>query len=63
MPGYFLVGVGTSVIPWVAASTVGAALAGNIANPSVFGLDVIFPQPWPVWQSDSSRVGVTWLQR
>ena len=43
VPGYFLVGVGTSVIPWVAASTVGAALAGTIANPSVVGLDVIFP--------------------
>jgi 4-azaleucine resistance transporter AzlC len=41
--GYFLVGLGMSVLPWVAASIVGAALAGSIAKPSVFGLDVIFP--------------------
>jgi predicted branched-subunit amino acid permease len=43
VPGYFLVGLGTVVLPWVAASTIGAALAGSIADPSVVGLDVIFP--------------------
>jgi 4-azaleucine resistance transporter AzlC len=43
VPGYFLVGLGTEVLPWVAASMIGAALAGSIAEPSVFGLDVIFP--------------------
>jgi predicted branched-subunit amino acid permease len=41
--GYFLVGLGLSVAPWVAASVVGAALAGIIAEPAVFGLDVVFP--------------------
>lgn len=43
VPGYFLVGLGIDVLPWVVASTIGAALAGSIAEPTVFGLDVIFP--------------------
>jgi predicted branched-subunit amino acid permease len=43
VPGYFLVGFGTEVLPWTLASMLGAALAGSIADPSVFGLDVIFP--------------------
>lgn len=41
--GYFLVGFGLGVVPWVVASAIGAALAGSIADPAVFGLDVIFP--------------------
>ena len=43
VPGYFLVGLGATVLPWVAASVVGTALAGNIAEPALFGLDVVFP--------------------
>jgi predicted branched-subunit amino acid permease len=41
--GYMLVGLLMSVVPWVVASAAGAALAGSIAQPEVFGLDVIFP--------------------
>ena len=43
VPGYLLVGLGIGVVPWVVASALGAALAGSIAEPAVFGLDVIFP--------------------
>jgi predicted branched-subunit amino acid permease len=43
VPGYLLLGLGISVAPWIAASAAGAALAGNIADPGTFGLDVIFP--------------------
>jgi len=41
--GYFVVGLAFEVGPWVLASIVGAALAGSIADPAVFGLDVVFP--------------------
>jgi 4-azaleucine resistance transporter AzlC len=40
---YFLLGLGLEVGPWVLATVVGTALAGSIAEPAVFGLDVIFP--------------------
>jgi len=43
MVGYWIGAVAGDYIPWVAASIVGAALAGSIADPAVFGLDVIFP--------------------
>jgi predicted branched-subunit amino acid permease len=43
VPGYLLVSLGVSVAPYVVASAAGAALAGNIADPAIFGLDVIFP--------------------
>ncbi len=43
VPGYLLLGLGISVAPWIAASAAGAALAGSIADPEIFGLDVIFP--------------------
>ena len=43
VPGYFLLGLGMDVLPWVVASMVGATLAGGIADPAIFGLDVIFP--------------------
>jgi predicted branched-subunit amino acid permease len=43
VPGYMLLGLGISVVPWVLASALGAALAGSIAQPEVLGLDVIFP--------------------
>jgi branched chain amino acid efflux pump len=43
VPGYFLMGIGAEVLPWVVASMLGATLAGSITDPSVFGLDVIFP--------------------
>ncbi len=43
VPGYLLLGLGISVLPWILASAAGAALAGSILDPNVFGLDVIFP--------------------
>ena len=43
VPGYLLLGLGISVLPWILASALGAALAGSIMDPNVFGLDVIFP--------------------
>jgi predicted branched-subunit amino acid permease len=43
VPGYLLLGLGISVLPWILASAAGAALAGSIVDPNVFGLDVIFP--------------------
>jgi predicted branched-subunit amino acid permease len=43
VPGYFLLGLGLEVAPWAAASAVGAAVAGSIADPAAFGLDVAFP--------------------
>ena len=41
--GYFLVAFAFEMAPWIVASIVGAALAGSIADPNVFGLDVVFP--------------------
>ena len=41
--GYMVMGLASEVFPWVAASALGAALAGSIADPAVFGLDVVFP--------------------
>jgi 4-azaleucine resistance transporter AzlC len=41
--GYFLIGIGTEVLPWVVASVIGAALAGSLTDPAVLGLDVVFP--------------------
>jgi len=43
VPGYLLLGLGISVLPWIVASAAGAALAGSIMDPNIFGLDVIFP--------------------
>lgn len=43
VPGYFFVGLVIGVVPWVVASAIGAALAGSLADPTVLGLDVIFP--------------------
>ena len=43
VPGYLFLGLGISVLPWILASAAGAALAGSILDPHVFGLDVIFP--------------------
>lgn len=43
MVGYWMGALGGTGIPWIGASVVGASLAGNIPDPSRFGLDVIFP--------------------
>jgi predicted branched-subunit amino acid permease len=43
VPGYFLLGLGMEVAPWVVASAIGAAIAGSIAEPAVCGLDIAFP--------------------
>jgi predicted branched-subunit amino acid permease len=41
--GYWLAAIGGTVVPWIGASILGALLAGNIPEPAIFGLDVIFP--------------------
>jgi predicted branched-subunit amino acid permease len=41
--GYWIGALGGTGIPWIGASILGAAVAGNIPDPTRFGLDVIFP--------------------
>ena len=41
--GYWFAAIVTTFIPWNIATLAGVALGGAIPNPSVFGLDVVFP--------------------
>ena len=41
--GYWLAAIVTTFIPWNLATLAGVALGGAIPDPSVFGLDVVFP--------------------
>jgi len=41
--GYWIAAVGITFIPWNLATLAGVALGGQIADPSRFGLDVVFP--------------------
>jgi 4-azaleucine resistance transporter AzlC len=43
MRGYWIAAIGTTFIPWNAATIAGAALGGAIPDPARFGLDVVFP--------------------
>jgi 4-azaleucine resistance transporter AzlC len=41
--GYWFAGIVATFIPWNVATLAGVALGGAIPDPSVFGLDVVFP--------------------
>ncbi len=41
--GYWIAAVGSTFIPWNLATLAGVALGGQIADPSRYGLDVVFP--------------------
>jgi predicted branched-subunit amino acid permease len=43
LPGYGIAALGGTVVPWIGATLVGAAVGGEIPDPARFGLDVIFP--------------------
>jgi 4-azaleucine resistance transporter AzlC len=43
LPGYAIAALAGTVVPWIGATLVGAALGGGIPDPARFGLDVIFP--------------------
>ena len=42
-PGYWIAAIGSTFIPWNVATFAGVLLGGRIADPSRYGLDVIFP--------------------
>ncbi len=41
--GYWIAAIGSTFIPWNLATLAGVTLGGQIADPSRFGLDVVFP--------------------
>ncbi len=41
--GYWIAAIASTFIPWNLATLAGATLGGQIADPSRFGLDVVFP--------------------
>jgi 4-azaleucine resistance transporter AzlC len=41
--GYLYAAVGTTFIPWNIATLAGVLVGGEIPDPSVFGIDVVFP--------------------
>jgi branched chain amino acid efflux pump len=41
--GYWIAAIGSTFIPWNAATLAGVLLGGQIADPSRYGLDVVFP--------------------
>ena len=43
MWGYWLGAVGVTLIPWNLATFAGATVGGQIPDPAVFGLDIVFP--------------------
>jgi 4-azaleucine resistance transporter AzlC len=43
MWGYWVAGIGTTLIPWNLATLAGVFVGGSIPEPERFGIDVIFP--------------------